>query len=132
MQVDTPSPSGLGSVMWWASQVNAPPRYSASTGAPRFLACSRDSRTRMPAPSPITNPSRSVSQGRDAFSGASHRVDNALRAGHTISKMQTHMMAESNLQASVRGSTEAEAGDPKREPKLPAALSLHHLCSLIM
>ncbi len=31
----------------------------------------------MPAPSPMTNPSRSLSQGREAFSGSSLRVDSA-------------------------------------------------------
>src|SRR5436853_132978 len=32
--------------------------------APRALACSSDSMTRMPAPSPMTKPSRSLSHGR--------------------------------------------------------------------
>ncbi len=32
--------------------------------APRFLACSNSSRIKIPPPSPITNPSRSVSNGR--------------------------------------------------------------------
>ena len=31
----------------------------------------------MPAPSPITKPSRSLSNGREAFSGASLRVESA-------------------------------------------------------
>ena len=35
--------------------------------APRFFACSSSSRTRMPAPSPGTNPSRPRSNGREAF-----------------------------------------------------------------
>ena len=45
----------------------------------------------MPAPSPITNPSRSASNGRDAFSGSSLRfVDSArmaLKAATGISPM---------------------------------------------
>src|SRR5438105_3945498 len=45
--------------------------------APRFFACSSSSTTRMPEPSPATNPSRSLSNGREAFSGASLR---SLRA----------------------------------------------------
>ncbi len=32
----------------------------------------------MPAPSPITNPSRPASNGRDAFSGSSFRTDSAF------------------------------------------------------
>ena len=32
----------------------------------------------MPAPSPMTNPSRSLSNGREAFSGSSLRVESAL------------------------------------------------------
>lgn len=38
MQVDTPRPSARGSVMWYASHVMPPPRYSARMFAPR--ACS--------------------------------------------------------------------------------------------
>ena len=34
----------------------------------------------MPAPSPMTKPSRSLSHGREAFSGSSLRVDNAFIA----------------------------------------------------
>ena len=34
----------------------------------------------MPAPSPMTKPSRSLSQGREAFSGSSLRVDSAFIA----------------------------------------------------
>ena len=46
--------------------------------APRFLACSRLSTTRIPAPSPITNPSRPLSKGRLARVGSSLRaVDSA-------------------------------------------------------
>src|SRR6266436_2346112 len=48
--------------------------------ASRRSACSRDSRTRMPAPSLHTNPSRSASNGRDARSGSSLRVVMALTA----------------------------------------------------
>eukprot|EP00958_Prasinococcus_capsulatus_P014719 scaffold1549_cov350-Prasinococcus_capsulatus_cf.AAC.30 len=71
MQVETPRPSARGSVMWWASQVIAPPRYSAMMFAPRFCACSRDSITSTPAPSPITKPSRVLSHGREAPATAS-------------------------------------------------------------
>ena len=45
--------------------------------APRALARSYSSITRTPAPSPRTKPSRSLSQGRLAFSGSSLRVDSA-------------------------------------------------------
>ena len=48
--------------------------------APRFFACSISSSTIIPAPSLSTNPSRSLSHGRLAFSGASLRVDSALAA----------------------------------------------------
>ncbi|CSB57346.1 Uncharacterised protein [Vibrio cholerae] len=34
----------------------------------------------MPAPSPSTKPSRSLSQGRDAFCGSSLRVESAFAA----------------------------------------------------
>mmetsp|Transcript_47249 Transcript_47249/g.94714 ORF Transcript_47249/g.94714 Transcript_47249/m.94714 type:complete len:238 (+) Transcript_47249:410-1123(+) len=40
-------------------------------GAPRAFACSSVSRTRHPEPSPITNPSRFLSKGREALSGSS-------------------------------------------------------------
>src|ERR671933_513601 len=45
--------------------------------APRRFACSSSSRMRMPAPSPGTKPSRSLSNGREAFSGWSLRSLNA-------------------------------------------------------
>src|SRR5437773_6526760 len=51
-------------------------------GALRFCACSRDSRTRMPAPSPTTNPSRPESQGRLACAGSSLRVESAFMAAN--------------------------------------------------
>lgn len=41
-------------------------------------ACSRDSMTSTPAPSPMTKPSLPLSHGRDAFSGSSDRDDSAL------------------------------------------------------
>ena len=47
--------------------------------APRAFACSYSSSTTAPAPSAITKPSRSLSQGRLARSGSSLRVDSALR-----------------------------------------------------
>src|SRR5688572_30170807 len=46
--------------------------------APRALARSYSSSTRMPAPSPSTKPSRSLSHGRDARVGSSLRVDIAF------------------------------------------------------
>ena len=42
--------------------------------APRFLACSSSSSTSTAAPSPITKPSRSRSNGRDARFGSALRV----------------------------------------------------------
>src|SRR6266550_2703115 len=51
-------------------------------GALRFCACSRDSRTRMPAPSPTTNPSRPASHGRLACAGSSLRVESAFMAAN--------------------------------------------------
>src|SRR5690349_4044281 len=46
--------------------------------APRFFAASSSSSTTMPAPSPITKPSRSLSNGRLAFSGSLLRVESAF------------------------------------------------------
>src|SRR5213078_2833372 len=46
--------------------------------ASRRRACSSDSSTRMPPPSPHTKPSRPASNGRDAFCGSSLRVDIAF------------------------------------------------------
>src|SRR5712692_3420580 len=46
--------------------------------ASRLTACSSDSRTSRPPPSPQTKPSRSASKGRDAFVGSSLRVDMAF------------------------------------------------------
>src|SRR4051812_17792248 len=51
------------------------PARRAYTVAPRAAAWSARSRTSAPAPSPMTNPSRPLSQGREAFSGSSLRVD---------------------------------------------------------
>src|SRR6202795_1746488 len=47
-------------------------------GAFRFWACSRDSRIKMPAPSPTTKPSRSASKGLSAGEGSSLRVESAF------------------------------------------------------
>ncbi len=41
----------------------------------------------MPAPSPITKPSRSLSNGRDARSGSSLRVDSACMASNAATLM---------------------------------------------
>src|SRR5438067_1369012 len=46
--------------------------------ASRRRACSSDSSTRTPPPSPHTKPSRPTSNGREAFSGSSLRVDIAF------------------------------------------------------
>src|SRR6266403_1426208 len=46
--------------------------------ASRRCACSSDSSTRTPPPSPHTKPSRPASNGREAFSGSSLRVDIAF------------------------------------------------------
>jgi len=48
--------------------------------APRASAASRSSSTITPDPSPITKPSRSLSNGRLARSGASLRVERARMA----------------------------------------------------
>src|SRR2546425_1225448 len=45
--------------------------------APRFRACSHSSRISTAAPSPITKPSRSLSNGRLAVAGSSLRSDSA-------------------------------------------------------
>src|SRR3989442_922099 len=47
---------------------------------PRLRACSRSSSTRIPAPSPRTKPSRSLSKGRLASAGESLRIDRARSA----------------------------------------------------
>src|SRR5450759_4771440 len=56
-------------------------------GAPRRRACSSSSRTKMPAPSPITKPSRSLSQGRLARAGSSLRVESARMAANPPTPM---------------------------------------------
>ena len=48
--------------------------------APRFLACSYSSKIKAPPPSPITNPSRLTSKGREASDGFSFCVDKAFNA----------------------------------------------------
>src|SRR5215213_3232029 len=48
--------------------------------APLAFACLYSSSTMTPAPSPNTNPSRSLSQGRDAVAGSSLREDRARAA----------------------------------------------------
>ncbi len=56
----------------------APVNSAYIFGAFLFRACSRVSRTTMPAPSPMTKPSLSLSKGLDALSGASFLVDSAF------------------------------------------------------
>ena len=75
--IAAPRPVGSGAEMWNASAVSAAPMTSARIGAPRRSACSADSMTRMPAPSPKTNPSRVRSNGRDAPCGSSFRFESA-------------------------------------------------------
>ena len=57
-----PSMSGL--TMSLLSEVMPQPISSARILAPRFLACSSDSSTRMPAPSPSTVPLRFLANGK--------------------------------------------------------------------
>ena len=68
-------PSGAGATMWKASDVMPAPISRASGVAPRALACSSVSMIIIAPASPNTNPSRSLSNGRDAPSGSSLRVD---------------------------------------------------------
>ena len=56
---------GSGAVRWWASEVDPYPASSPRIRAPRATAASFSSRTRIPAPSPITKPSRRASNGRE-------------------------------------------------------------------
>src|ERR1700739_1098097 len=65
----------------------------AYTVAPRSRACDADSRTSIPAPSPSTNPSLALSNGRDARSGSSLRVDIARMTANA--PMFSGMMAAS-------------------------------------
>ncbi len=52
-----------------------------------YLACSSDSRTKIPAPSPITKPSLASSKGREALSGVSlYTVDRALKCKKIVKK----------------------------------------------
>ena len=64
MQWTAPLPPGAGAVMWWASAVEAEPRISPRTAAPRARAISHSSSTSTAAPSVMTKPSRSMSKGR--------------------------------------------------------------------
>ena len=73
--IAAPRPVGSGAEMWYASAVSAAPTTSARIVAPRASACSADSMTTTPAPSPKTKPSRVRSNGREAPS----RVVVALR-----------------------------------------------------
>ena len=63
--------------MWKASEVIPPPSKRANGLAPRALACSSVSMSMSAPASPNTKPSRSLSNGRDARSGSSLRVDMA-------------------------------------------------------
>ena len=63
-------PSSSGAVTWFASQVAPYPEISQYIFAPLFLACSYSSRISIPAPSPITNPPLSASNGIEALAGS--------------------------------------------------------------
>ena len=65
MHAIAPVPPGDGAVMWWASAFDAAPSTSARIVAPRASAAFHSSRTSTAAPSLITKPSRSASNGRD-------------------------------------------------------------------
>ena len=65
MHAAAPAPPGDGAVMWWASALLPAPSTSPRIGAPRRTACSHSSSTSTAAPSPITKPSRSTSNGRE-------------------------------------------------------------------
>jgi hypothetical protein len=66
------------------SELVAKPVISARIVAPRSMADSRDSRRRMPLPSPQTMPSRSRSNGRGVVVGAAL---NAVEAAFMMSKV---------------------------------------------
>ena len=55
------------------------PRFPQSVMAPRASACSSSSITRMPAPSPMTKPSRSRSNGREARAGVVVEIRSTAR-----------------------------------------------------
>ena len=79
MAIDAPRPVGSGALMWNASAVSDAPMTSAwiRWPAPRSSACAADSSTTTAAPSPNRKPSRSRSNGRDAWVGSSLRFDRA-------------------------------------------------------
>ena len=62
-------------MIWKASQVAPYPTISAKILAPRACACSNDSTTTIPAPSPITKPLLSLSNGIEALIGSSLNVN---------------------------------------------------------
>lgn len=61
--------------MWNALHLFAKPPTSQYTWAPRARACEYSSRISTAPPSPMTNPSRVASNGRDACSGSSLRAE---------------------------------------------------------
>ena len=86
-------PSSAGAVMWWASPDRPKPTTSAMILAPRALACLSSSSTRAPAPSPMTKPSRSLSQGRDAICGVSLKLVDSARAAQNPAMPSRHTAA---------------------------------------
>jgi hypothetical protein len=68
-----PPPSSGGAVAWNASAEAPAPASTANGATPRARACARVSSTATAAPSPMTKPSRSTSNGRDAIEGSGLR-----------------------------------------------------------
>ena len=90
-----PLPSSEGAVTWKASADCPKPTTSAWIGAPRARACSRSSRIRAPAPSPITKPLRRASNGREASDGRSlNLVARAVICAKAISATWTKADSE--------------------------------------
>ncbi len=90
-----PLPSSDGAVTWKASADWPKPTTSAWTGAPRARACSRSSRIRAPAPSPMTKPLRRASNGREASLGRSlNLVARAVICAKAISATWTKADSE--------------------------------------
>ena len=78
---------------------------SARIVAPRASACRSSSRTRTPDPSATTKPSRPASNGREARSGSSFRVERARIAANpptSGSKMPASVPPASMMSASAR------------------------------
>ena len=79
--------------MWYASALVPYPSSSASGTAPRASACPSSSITSMPAPSPMTKPSRALSNGRDARVGWSLKPVDIVRAAAKAPRLTRSMQA---------------------------------------